>query len=69
MFAPAGGQQAHGGSRRAMLAALAATGGTNWPGAGFDPETHVVFVPAHECRQSRCSAWCRRRKASPTSLI
>ena len=21
-------------------------GGTNWPGAGFNPETHVVFAPA-----------------------
>ena len=21
-------------------------GGTNWPGAGFNPETHVVFTPA-----------------------
>jgi quinoprotein glucose dehydrogenase len=21
-------------------------GGTNWPGAGYDPETHVVFAPA-----------------------
>ena len=23
-----------------------AAGGTNWPGAGFNPETHVVFAPA-----------------------
>jgi glucose dehydrogenase len=23
-----------------------AAGGTNWPGGGFDPETHTVFVPA-----------------------
>ena len=22
------------------------SGGTNWPGAGFNPETHVVFTPA-----------------------
>ena len=21
-------------------------GGTNWPGAGYDPETHVVYAPA-----------------------
>ncbi len=21
-------------------------GGTNWPGAGYDPETHTVFAPA-----------------------
>jgi len=23
-----------------------ASGGTNWPGGGYDPETHVVYVPA-----------------------
>ena len=23
-----------------------ASGGTNWPGAGYDPETHVVYAPA-----------------------
>lgn len=23
------------------------TGGTNWPGAGFDPETHTAYLPAH----------------------
>jgi glucose dehydrogenase len=22
------------------------TGGTNWPGAGYDPETHIVYAPA-----------------------
>jgi len=24
-----------------------ATGGTNWPGAGFDPETHIVYAQAN----------------------
>jgi quinoprotein glucose dehydrogenase len=23
-----------------------ASGGTNWPGGGYDPETHIVYVPA-----------------------
>ena len=26
--------------------AAAAGGGTNWPGAGYDPETHIVYAPA-----------------------
>ena len=25
-------------------------GGTNWPGAGFNPETHVVFAPGSQRR-------------------
>jgi quinoprotein glucose dehydrogenase len=25
-----------------------ASGGTNWPGAGYDPETHVVYAQAHQ---------------------
>jgi quinoprotein glucose dehydrogenase len=24
-----------------------ASGGTNWPGGGYDPETHIVYAPAH----------------------
>jgi len=25
-----------------------ATGGTNWPGAGYDPETHIVYAQANQ---------------------
>src|SRR5579872_3216633 len=25
-----------------------ASGGTNWPGAGYDPETHIVYVQANQ---------------------
>jgi quinoprotein glucose dehydrogenase len=25
-----------------------ASGGTNWPGAGYDPETHIVYAQAHQ---------------------
>src|SRR5271166_2964282 len=25
-----------------------ASGGTNWPGAGYDPETHTVYAQAHQ---------------------
>jgi quinoprotein glucose dehydrogenase len=25
-----------------------ASGGTNWPGAGYDPETHIVYAQANE---------------------
>ena len=28
-----------------------ASGGTNWPGAGYDPETHIVYAQA---QQSGC---------------
>jgi quinoprotein glucose dehydrogenase len=34
-----------------MLGALNlgnASGGTNWPGAGYDPETHIVYAQAHQ---------------------
>jgi quinoprotein glucose dehydrogenase len=34
-----------------MLGALNlgnASGGTNWPGAGYDPETHLVYAQAHQ---------------------
>src|SRR5580658_833049 len=34
-----------------MLGALDlgnASGGTNWPGAGYDPETHIVYAQAHQ---------------------
>ncbi|HKV05024.1 MAG TPA: PQQ-binding-like beta-propeller repeat protein [Candidatus Acidoferrales bacterium] len=44
MFNPAVASNASG-----PLAAITigtAAGGTNWPGAGYDPETHVVFAPA-----------------------
>ena len=30
----------------ATLALGAGSGGTNWPGGGYDPESHVVFVPS-----------------------
>jgi quinoprotein glucose dehydrogenase len=25
-----------------------ASGGTNWPGAGYDPETHIIYAQAHQ---------------------
>ena len=25
-----------------------ASGGTNWPGAGYDPETHIVYAQANQ---------------------
>lgn len=39
------------GDSKGMLAALTlgtASGGTNWPGAGYDPETHVVYAQANQ---------------------
>lgn len=31
---------------RATLTLGTASGGTNWPGAAYDPETHIVYAPA-----------------------
>ena len=28
------------------------TGGTNWPGAGYDPETHIVYAQAQQAALS-----------------
>ncbi len=39
------------GDSKGLLAALTlgtASGGTNWPGAGYDPETHIVYAQAHQ---------------------
>ncbi|MGA2213093.1 MAG: pyrroloquinoline quinone-dependent dehydrogenase, partial [Bryobacteraceae bacterium] len=39
------------GDARGYLGALNlgnASGGTNWPGAGYDPETHIVYAQAHQ---------------------
>jgi quinoprotein glucose dehydrogenase len=39
------------GDGKGLLAALTlgtAGGGTNWPGAGYDPETHVVYAQANQ---------------------
>jgi len=39
------------GSSNGLLAALTlgtASGGTNWPGAGYDPETHIVYAEANQ---------------------
>lgn len=34
------------GGKIAALTIGTTNGGTNWPGGGYDPETHTVFVPA-----------------------
>src|SRR5579864_2570729 len=39
------------GDSKGLLAAINlgnASGGTNWPGAGYDPETHIVYAQANE---------------------
>jgi len=39
------------GDSKGLLAALTlgtASGGTNWPGAGYDPETHIVYAQANQ---------------------
>jgi quinoprotein glucose dehydrogenase len=39
------------GDTNGLLAALSlgtAGGGTNWPGAGYDPETHIVYAEANQ---------------------
>jgi len=39
------------GDGRGLLGALTlgtASGGTNWPGAGYDPETHIVYAQANQ---------------------
>jgi quinoprotein glucose dehydrogenase len=46
MFGPAVVSSPTGGYPTAILDIGGLSGGTNWPGAGFDPETHVAFLPA-----------------------
>src|SRR6201996_1135618 len=46
MFGPAVVSNPTGGYPTAILDIGGLSGGTNWPGAGFDPETHVAFLPA-----------------------
>jgi len=41
-------------------------GGTNWPGASYDPETHTVFAQAANAGVSPLAS-SSRRKDSPTS--
>jgi quinoprotein glucose dehydrogenase len=39
------------GDSKGLLAAINlgnASGGTNWPGAGYDPETHIVYAQANQ---------------------
>jgi quinoprotein glucose dehydrogenase len=61
---PAGGQQSQWRLPVGHHGIGNAGGGTNWPGAGFNPETQVVFAPAgNDVRP--CRAWCRCRKACP----
>jgi quinoprotein glucose dehydrogenase len=39
------------GDPKGLLAAINlgnASGGTNWPGAGYDPETHIVYAQANQ---------------------
>ena len=43
------------GDSKGMLAAINlgnGTGGTNWPGAGYDPETHIVYAQAQQAQVS-----------------
>ena len=50
--------------RRKWLGALNlgnGTGGTNWPGAAYDPETHTVYAQAHQAAISVISLRNRRR--------
>ena len=44
-----------------------ATGGTNWPGGGFDPETHIVYAPAGDGLLPPESLR-RRRRGTPTAV-
>ena len=46
MFGPAVVSNPTGGFPSATMDIGTVGGGTNWPGAGFNPETHVVFAPA-----------------------
>ena len=52
---------------RATLTLGTAQGGTNWPGASYDPETHIVYASAcNACRSiaaSRSSKCCSRRRS------
>jgi quinoprotein glucose dehydrogenase len=34
------------GGTQGTLSLGAGSGGTNWPGGGFDPETHILYVPS-----------------------
>ncbi len=36
----------------ALYGGTGGTGGTNWPGGGFDPETQTVFVPGNDAAQT-----------------
>ena len=42
-------------------------GGTNWPGAGLDPETKVAYLPASNSGVTRRLARRRARRDTPTS--
>ena len=46
MYGPPVVSDPKGGYPSAVLDIGGLSGGTNWPGAGFDPETHVAFLPA-----------------------
>jgi quinoprotein glucose dehydrogenase len=50
MFAPAILSKLDGFS--ALYSGTGGTGGTNWPGGGFDPETQTVFLPGNDAAQS-----------------
>ena len=46
------------GDRKGLLGAMQlgnASGGTNWPGAGYDPETHIVYAQANQAAVSPIS--------------
>ena len=46
MYGPPVVSDPKGGYPSAVLDIGGLSGGTNWPGAGFDPETHVAYLPA-----------------------
>ena len=45
MYTPPVVSNPTGGFPTAVMVLPGAIGGTNWPGAGFDPESHVAFLP------------------------
>ena len=51
MFGPAVVSKPNGGFPRRMLDIGTPGGGTNWPGAGFNPETHVGVRAGGQCRR------------------
>ena len=51
MFGPAVVSNPTGGFPSGTMDIGTCGGGTNWPGAGFNPETQVVFAAGGQCRR------------------